>query len=326
MTILESRLMSALADNEYGSEINLLKSKIKELEGVVRSQDEVIYHLNEENASFKSRLLALEKIVLNMSQDNSNNDGKLINAISIEENLPSHDFTQITNLNENVPMAQCANKKNSSGTNKQSTEQMINITDRGAIRETNEALPVLNNIAETLVECQKNLVKIISKKINETDRSDNPTEISEANKHHLTNEKTNSALGQKHLVPCPFLCRRGHCLKGSKCDFSHQLNFQQPDSFHPQQNASTSIARRISYPFQRFQPTTSYPIPHPYTNFPSFYRLPPMETHATPPPQLAPPPSYPVFHPFPNFTRFYPPPLMEIPTRPPPPPVPHSLR
>ena len=78
-----------------------------------------------------------------MSQDNSNNDGKLINAISIEENLPSHDFTQITNLNENVSMAQCANKKNSSGTNKQSTEQMINITDRGAIRETNEALPVI---------------------------------------------------------------------------------------------------------------------------------------------------------------------------------------
>ncbi len=31
----------------------------------------------------KSRLLALEKIVLNMSQDNSNNDGKLINAISM---------------------------------------------------------------------------------------------------------------------------------------------------------------------------------------------------------------------------------------------------
>ena len=125
------------------------------MEGVVRSQDEVIYHLNEENASFKSRLLALEKIVLNMSKDNSNNDGKLTNAISKEKNLPSHDFTQITNLNENVPMAQCANKKNSSGNNKQSTEQMINITDRGAIRETNEALPVLNNIAETLVECQK---------------------------------------------------------------------------------------------------------------------------------------------------------------------------
>ena len=43
MTILESRLMSALVNNECGSEINLLKLKIEELEGVMRSQDEVIY-------------------------------------------------------------------------------------------------------------------------------------------------------------------------------------------------------------------------------------------------------------------------------------------
>ena len=26
-------------------------------------------------------------------------------------------------------------------------------------------------------------------------------------------------LTPKHLVPCPFLRRRGYCLKGSKCDF-----------------------------------------------------------------------------------------------------------
>jgi uncharacterized protein YoxC len=38
---------------------------------------------------------------------------------------------------------------------------------------------------------------------------------------------TNVASTPKHLVPCPFLRRKGHCLKGSKCDFSHQFGHQQ---------------------------------------------------------------------------------------------------
>ena len=330
MTILESRLMSALVNNETGSEINLLKLKIKELERVMRSQDEVIYHLNEENASFKLRLLALEKTVLSMtqdnmikdgkstntidktvlsmSQDNSNKDGKSTNAINIEENLTSPDFTQRINLNENILMAECGNENSSSVNNKQPTDQMINTTDT--------APPVLKNIAETLAESQKKLVKII-KKTNETDRSDNSIEISEAINHNLNNHKTDNALGQKHLVPCPFLSRRGHCLKGSKCDFSHQLITQQPDSPYPQQNTSTSIPRRILYPPQRFQPTTNYPNHHSYTNFPSFYPPPLMETHTIPSFQPVPPPNYPVFYPFHNLPNFYPPPLMEIPTRPP---------
>lgn len=29
---------------------------------------------------------------------------------------------------------------------------------------------------------------------------------------------------EKHLVPCPFLQKRGFCLKGIKCDFSHKAN------------------------------------------------------------------------------------------------------
>ena len=47
----------------------------------MQSQDEVIYHLNEENASVKLRLLALEKTVLSMSHDNSNKDSKSTNTI-----------------------------------------------------------------------------------------------------------------------------------------------------------------------------------------------------------------------------------------------------
>ncbi|CAB4038807.1 Hypothetical predicted protein, partial [Paramuricea clavata] len=72
LTILESRLLTALLENEYESDINLLRVKLKELEGVVRNQDEVNRRLIEENVFFKSKLLFLEKLVLNMSQDYQN--------------------------------------------------------------------------------------------------------------------------------------------------------------------------------------------------------------------------------------------------------------
>ena len=72
LTILESRLLTALSENEYESDINLLRVKLKELEGVVRNQDEVNRRLIEENVFFKSKLLFLEKLVLNMSQDYQN--------------------------------------------------------------------------------------------------------------------------------------------------------------------------------------------------------------------------------------------------------------
>ena len=43
----------------------------------------------------------------------------------------------------------------------------------------------------------------------------------------------------KHLEPCPYLRKKGHCLKGSRCDFSHQFDPQQalnptnPTIFNP---------------------------------------------------------------------------------------------
>ena len=61
----------------------------------------------------------------------------------------------------------------------------------------------------------------------------------------------------KHLVPCPFL-RRGYCLKGGKCDFSHNINVQQPFQF-PQQRTLP-----LNFP----QPLMNYPIYHPFLNFP----------------------------------------------------------
>jgi hypothetical protein len=96
----------------------------------------------------------------------------------------------------------------------------------------------------------------------------------------------------KASVQCPFLKRNGHCLKGSRCDFSH--NFVLPTICEPnfQQN---SIQRAPSFNIP--QPN-SYQVPFPFN------------------PNYFPPIQQPMFRPFP-----YPlppiPPLMSLPTRPP---------
>lgn len=45
------------------------------------------------------------------------------------------------------------------------------------------------------------------------------------NNGHRVSPENNPSLNRvqtpKYLVPCPFLRRRGHCLKGSNCDFFH---------------------------------------------------------------------------------------------------------
>jgi hypothetical protein len=71
------------------------------MEGVVRHQDEIICRLNEQNIFFKSKLMSLEQLMLNKSQDYRNNDIGSINAISITEESPSRDCEQVINLNTN---------------------------------------------------------------------------------------------------------------------------------------------------------------------------------------------------------------------------------
>ena len=106
------------------------------------------------------------------------------------------------------------------------------------------------------------------------------------------NSNRNQHERTKASVQCPFLKRNGHCLKGSRCDFSH--NFVLPTICEPnfQQN---SIQRAPSFNIP--QPN-SYQVPFPFN------------------PNYFPPIQQPMFRPFP-----YPlppiPPLMSLPTRPP---------
>jgi hypothetical protein len=131
------------------------------MEGVVRHQDEIICRLNEENTFFKSKLLSLEKLLLNESQDHRNNDIRSINAISITEESPSRDCEQVINLNKN----------NLSPSHTTGSVQLQ--LDRATNRVKNNRF------------------------------ADSP----------------------KSSIPCPFLSRRGWCVKGNRCDFLHAKPF-----------------------------------------------------------------------------------------------------
>ena len=94
----------------------------------------------------------------------------------------------------------------------------------------------------------------------------------------------------KHKTPCPFLKKRGYCLKGKSCDFLHQ-NSHSTD--FPVQQAQ-SLSGNTFYPYM---PQANH---HPFLVNTAYF--PPFQPRQ--------------YHPM--FRQFsYPPPLMSVPTRPP---------
>ena len=63
-------------------------------------------------------------------------------------------------------------------------------------------------------------------------------------------------------MPCPFLRRKGHCLKGFNCDFSHNTSPLQHLRFY-QQHLSSPFHKRTPYPYQILPLAMKYPICHP---------------------------------------------------------------
>ena len=59
--------------------------------------------------------------------------------------------------------------------------------------------------------------------VSEISSPNHPNPTTRFNKPSYPNTQT-----PKHLVPCPFLRRKRHCVKGSKCDFSHTVDSHRP--------------------------------------------------------------------------------------------------
>ena len=100
------------------------------------------------------------------------------------------------------------------------------------------------------------------------DETDNPSipdkrveRISLQDKRPSTTQLDNSSKHitrtSKHLIPCPFLRKKGHCLKGSRCDFSHEFDSRQ----------SSQLRQQHSLPYNFFTSCDAIPIPTPVFQF-----------------------------------------------------------
>ena len=105
----------------------------------------------------------------------------------------------------------------------------------------------------------------------------------------------------KSTIPCPFLERRGYCLKQSRCDFSHHGYYhrrpqtinkniqskdfrqQQPAQLHQHQSVPHFLGKQTPYTITNFPPMMSCPTFHPYMNYLGLHPTPVMEIPTRPP-------------------------------------------
>ena len=129
---------------------------------------------------------------------------------------------------------------------------------------------------------ENNRAKNNSNFMQELTHNHNTNEINEANNssaldfsvsesHHQNNTNVTSQQKSpsiyntptpKHLVPCPCLRRKGHCLEGFICDLSHKTSPPQHLRFYQQQDLSSPFYKLTRYPYPILPQAMKYPICH----------------------------------------------------------------
>ena len=288
MSILEGRFANAIKENK--SDIGLLQRQLKELEGIIRHQDEVICKLSEDNLVLKSKLSAIENLtpkvtyyehkdnkyanesvslipvndqstsqVIDQSTRSNINNLKPIDNLNIDHLTPneSHDYRNNKHVNDLASSTQVIDKCTSHGvdqltnlnTNNPSPIEITINEDSSLLDNTQLPDPSVNQYSKadlTLKPKEANdMLRDKNKALNP--KFDNEPNINSEKNRHLNPEKGITPCPflkrrgwcvkgarcdfkhprdvQKHLVPCPFLQKRGFCLKGDRCDFSHSFSY-----------------------------------------------------------------------------------------------------
>ena len=262
--------------------LKILKEKQSDMEVVINRQDNLICKINEENMVLKSKLFAIEFLMQDNPRCDENNDSREP-LQSAEPNDKSQECEQMININ--LPTINTVISVNTNKTPLRENNGMVISTNNCISDSSNNSISTVNSIQYD-------------------------AGVSLANS--LSQPKP------KNLVPCPFLRRRGYCLKGSRCDFLHndtpsstsgvQSPFRQnpisayPFSYVPPPNSSQNplsfeptFFPRLDFPgfFPRTTPSHPLLLPPPTTPTPLLLP-PPYYSHppTTPTPLLLPPPYY----------------------------------
>ena len=242
MTILESRMLAAMSENDHESGIILLRVKLVDMEAVVHNQDEVISRLSEENLSFRSRLLNLEKLVHLMSQEYRNKSSGAINLSNITKEPSTRNRKQSIILNINSLSSPRSIENILSQDNQQyvspsvnnidstadvpqfnpQTKQKVDLTADDRMADESQPNPLIKQKVDFTADGSLSNPLIAQNK--EINFPKNVISNSKTKFNRVSNEVKNNkyANSPKSSILCPFLSRRRWCAKGNRCDFQHR--------------------------------------------------------------------------------------------------------
>ncbi|CAB4038925.1 ---NA---, partial [Paramuricea clavata] len=222
-----------------------LEDKVNKLEVLVGKLKADIQDLRNENGLFKLKPRLFKNSTPKVQQKNTgNNDLDLIGTINIPDEPITIVDKQPQDLNKNLEL-----NTSLSVSNKTSR------ADKGSVYN-----PQMNSV----IEC----IQARNQPRSNPSRGPRTSNVS----------KRNSAIPShplpKHLVPCPFLRRRGFCLKGPLCDFQHKDSQSSNNATNNSSNnpfyCLSNNRPRVSNNLQRYHHNlgcTSYPnISQPVTN------------------------------------------------------------
>jgi hypothetical protein len=101
-----------------------------------------------------------------------------------------------------------------------------NVHNTKGVNQEYEPIPLTLTTEVKKVDIEVNDVNDLNStnvSVSEISSPNHPNPTTRFNKPSYPNTQT-----PKHLVPCPFLRRKRHCVKGSKCDFSHTVDSHRP--------------------------------------------------------------------------------------------------
>ena len=241
ITILESRLFASISQQESKSvDINSLRVKQKDMEAIINKKDEVICKLNEEIQYIKTKLSSLER---GEAQNDLANKGRgLINAsneIPNNSNSKNKDPSQDNNIFNTMDDSFGFTNELPTIMNKnQLSSTIIEIppsNDEDQHDNLTNATVIVDQFTSPLLAYTKDAPSSKQQGIINTHRNRIPIS-------RLQTQPSNEQI-PKSTIPCPFLSRRGWCIKKQNCDFKH------PQHLHPKKPWDNMPKYRIRCPF-----------------------------------------------------------------------------
>ena len=308
--------MSNIADSDLASFFisanTLLRSKQNDLEKIIKTQELLINNLKQENLFLKSKLFSLEQLLFAENP-------QVQASMNLSGCLPDDELDAQENSIAPSPAISTINEANMNTLSTKSTlclpddelgAQEHRVSPSPAISSINvtnvNTLPIKSTLCisnkiehpKQLDECpassDENLDKdtnvplvLTNKVVAASVQTESPTlvEIFPKPGEHkgppLTKGNYSTTNLPKHMVFCPFLRKKGFCLKGSNCDFSHSdLNqntaTNQPLSNENQLGNDHDQRMEVYQTIPPRYPTPFCPLPPPLAVHQPPYQRPPI--------------------------------------------------